>query len=44
MEKSCSNCSQQAQVSVNLIISSLGGRRIQKTTRAVLFCLFRRTR
>jgi hypothetical protein len=38
MEKSCSNCSQQAQFSLNVLISSLGGQRIQKTTRAVLFC------
>jgi hypothetical protein len=38
MEKSCSNCSQQAQFSLNVLISSLGGKRIQKTTRAVLFC------
>jgi hypothetical protein len=38
MEKSCSNCSQRAQFSLNVLISSLGGRRIQKTTRAVLFC------
>ena len=38
MEKSCSNCSQRAQFSLNVLISSLGGKRIQKTTRAVLFC------
>ena len=38
MEKSCSNCSQRAQFSLNVLISSLGGKRVQKTTRAVLFC------
>jgi hypothetical protein len=38
MEKSCSNCSQRAQFSLNVLISSLGGKRIQKTTRVVLFC------
>lgn len=38
MEKSCSNCSQRAQFSLNVLISSLGGKRIQKTTCAVLFC------
>jgi hypothetical protein len=39
MEKSCSNCSQQAQFSLNIVVSSVGiSRRIQKTSRAVLFC------
>ncbi len=38
MEKSCSNCPQQAQFSLNVLISTLGGKRVQKTTCAVLFC------
>ena len=38
MEKSCSNCSQRAQFSLNVLISSLGGKRVQKTTCAVLYC------
>ncbi len=39
MEKSCSNCTQQAQFSVNIVVSSVGiSKRVQKTSRAVLFC------
>ncbi len=38
MQKLCSNCSQTAQFSFNALISSLGGKRVQKTSRVVLFC------
>jgi len=38
MQKSCSNCAQAAQFSFNALISSLGGKRVQKTSRVVLFC------
>ena len=38
MQKLCSNCDQSAQFSFNALISSLGGKRVQKTSRVVLFC------
>ena len=38
MQKLCSNCAQSAQFSFNVLISSLGGKRVQKTSRVVLFC------
>jgi hypothetical protein len=38
MQKLCSNCPQAAQFSFNALISSLGSKRVQKTSRVVLFC------
>jgi hypothetical protein len=38
MQRTCSNCAQSAQFSFNALISSLGGKRVQKTSRVVLFC------
>ena len=39
MQKRCSNCAEEAQYSINIIVSSVGvSPRVQKASAAVLFC------